>query len=102
MSSSKAGIEGQDPLITTEREITELKEEKRELKSKIRAFQKDKSPKDKTSRNENLEDIRRLTALENRLAGLEARRERLEAQVSAPPQLQQGKCDLTNLINCSH
>ena len=102
MSSSTGGIEGQDSLTSIESEITEVKEKIRKLEQKIESLENDKSPKVETSRYENLEDEKRLTALENRLAGLEARRERLEAQVSAPPQLQQGKCDLTNLINCSH
>jgi TolA-binding protein len=78
MSSFKAGVE---PLSIVESDITDVKrkidnleEEKRELKSKITAFENDKSQKDEISRNENLEDKKRLTALENRLAGLEAER----------------------------
>jgi cell division protein FtsB len=95
MSSFKAGVE---PLSIVESDITDVKrnidnleEEKRELKSKITAFENDKSPKDEISRNGNLEDKKRLTALENRLAGLEARRDRLEAQALAPPQPQQAQ-----------
>ena len=38
-----------------------------------------------------LKDKDRLTALENRLAGLEVRRDRLEAQALAPPQPQQAQ-----------
>ena len=88
MSSLKAGVEGQDPLSIVEGEIEEVKEEKRELKSKITAFENDKSPKDETSRNENLEDKKRLTALESQLAELLAERKSLRAQASAPPKAQ--------------
>jgi uncharacterized protein YlxW (UPF0749 family) len=96
MSSFKAGVEGQDPLSKSDitdvkRKIDNLEEEKRELKSKITAFENDKSPKDEISRNENLEDKKTLTALVNRLAGLEVRRDRLEAQALAPPQPQQAQ-----------
>ena len=99
MSSFKAGVEGQDPLSIVESDITDVKrkidnleEEKRELKSKITAFENDKSLKDdEFSKSVYLKDKDRLTALENRLAGLEVRRDRLEAQALAPPQPQQAQ-----------
>ena len=91
MSSFKAGVEGQDPLRIVESDITDVKRKIDNLESKITAFENDKSPKDEISRNENLEDKKRLTALENRLAGLEVRRDRLEAQALAPPQPQQAQ-----------
>ena len=91
MSSFKAGVEGQDPLSIVESDITDVKRKIDNLESKITAFENDKSPKDEISRNENLEDKKRLTALENRLAGLEVRRDRLEAQALAPPQPQQAQ-----------
>ena len=67
-------------MTTIEREILEEKEEIRELEEKIKSFENDKSPKDETSRN--LE-----AALQNRLA----RKQRLEAQASAPAPQAQGK-----------
>ena len=99
MSSFKAGVEGQDPLSIVESDITDVKrkidnleEEKRELKSKITAFENDKSPKDdEFSKSVYLKHNDRLTALENRLAGLEAERKSLRAQALAPPQPQQAQ-----------
>jgi hypothetical protein len=87
MSSFKAEGQDRDPLVAIEEEIREVKDEKKEVVKNIKAFENNKTEKDKVSKQSYIEDKKRLTALENRLAGLEeerreARRERLETQAS--------------------
>jgi hypothetical protein len=89
MSSSKAEVKYQD-LDVVEREIADVKGKIGELEQKLEAFENDKSPKDKTSLDGNLEDQRRLTEWVKRLNGLENRRI-LISQAVATTTAQQGK-----------
>ncbi len=83
MSSLKSGII--DSLTEVETEIKEVKGTIKMLEEQVESFNNDKSRKDRKSRDANLEDKKRLSALIYRLAGLESRRDRLEAQAPAPP-----------------
>jgi predicted nucleic acid-binding Zn-ribbon protein len=83
MSSLNAGGQDLDPLVALGEEIREVKNEKKELMKKIKEFEDDEAEKNERSEKSYIEDKKRLTALEIRLGGLEARRERLEAQAYA-------------------
>ena len=97
MLALKAGVEGQDPLTTVERAIADVKEEKRELKSNIAAFENDKSQKDDETSLTLM--YSQLDSLEKRLAGLEDERRLLRAQTLAPPQAQGKWCNSLSFSN---
>lgn len=94
MSSSTASLEA------IETDITQLKEEKRKLESRIEAFENDKSPKDEFSRIGNLKDKDRLTALENRLTTLENRRLEVERRDTVPQVQRKYFHSLIQSIHC--
>jgi hypothetical protein len=84
MSSFKGEGQDPDPLVVLEEKIREVEDEKKEVVKNIKAFENNIIVKDKVSKLCYIEDKKRLTILENRLAGLEAeRRQRLEAQASS-------------------
>ncbi len=60
-----------------------MKEEILKLELKIDAFDDNKTEKDELSKHSNLEDNKRLTILESRLAGLESEQRVLSANSSA-------------------
>jgi capsule polysaccharide export protein KpsE/RkpR len=83
---AEGGTQAQDPqLVALEEEIKEVRDDIKDLKRKIKAFDEDNTPKDEITRLSHLEDKRRLT-------GLEADLRTLKAQVSsATSTAQQGK-----------
>ncbi len=97
MSSSTLKSEGQqqfqDPLVAIEEEIDELKGERKKLKEKIEALEhKPQAERSEEDRKDLTAKESRLSALDMRLAGLEADRRELRAHASsASATAQQGK-----------
>ncbi len=98
---SEGGTQAQDPqLVAIEEEINEVKDDIKQLKAQIKAFEDGKTPKDEFSKQSYLKWQDCLIEDKKRLNGLEARRERLEADLrvlrarqssSATSTAQQGK-----------
>jgi hypothetical protein len=89
MSPLRAG--GQDQcLLDVLKQITELENEKKELKKKIDAFENDRTRKDEASMLSYIEDKKFLNLLYTRLAELKAEKKALKATTYATSQ-QAGK-----------
>jgi hypothetical protein len=80
---SGAQAQLQDPLVALEAKIKSVEEKPQELEERKRAFE-DKTPEGEWSQNVlYIEEKKRLTVLETRLAGLEVEERELRRQASA-------------------
>jgi tetrahydromethanopterin S-methyltransferase subunit G len=81
-----------DRLAQVEKDIEEVKAEKRDLLGKIQAFEVAGTPAEWFANEGYITLQKRLDTLNNRLAGLEARRDRLEEQSFSAPQQGKKRC----------